>query len=32
VEVKEKQKANEEAVAIDNFGELYGKPMKCVVM
>jgi E3 ubiquitin-protein ligase BAH len=31
-EVKEKQKANEEAVAIDNFGELHGKPMKCVVM
>jgi hypothetical protein len=31
-EVKEKQKANELAVAIDRFGEAYGKPVKCVVM
>jgi hypothetical protein len=31
-EVKEKQRANEMAVAIDQFGETYGASVKCVVM
>lgn len=31
-EVKEKQKANEIAAAIDRFGEPYMEPMKCSVM
>ena len=31
-EVKEKQKANEIAAAVDRFGEPYMEPLKCVVM
>jgi len=31
-EVKEKQKANELAVAVERFGEAYGEPSKCIVM
>ena len=31
-EVKEKQKANELAAALDRFGEPYLEPAKCAVM